>query len=282
MSAYNCKRGFIEERFMCGRGRGFNLSLALKEFVNATRKQYTELTILPLHEDGNTICNGMDVPGSREGIDRYYRHEVKANSVNDKIRIRAYMALGALKKQKYPFCNYVDDNHVYINNAQLGDEEGMTIGWLFKAHPAFGFREDTKERFNSMMDEEIKNMKYAILPNIIKYKRTKNGGTMTTTGMTLHVAKVVGIYATEFCANMAEKWQNLTAKTGGNLYDKTLACPMRSTWTWKSLASHCAMYYTTTKNPMVINSLTQSKIGIMEEFTGYCLTAPKWRRQTTS
>jgi hypothetical protein len=43
----------------------------------------------------------------------------------------------------------------------------------------------------------------------------------TTTGVTLQVAKVEGISATEFCANMAKKWQKLTARTGGNLYDKT-------------------------------------------------------------
>jgi hypothetical protein len=39
--------------------------------------------------------------------------------------------------------------------------------------------------------------------------------------LTLQVVKVKGISATEFCANMAKKWQKLTAKTGGNLYNKT-------------------------------------------------------------
>jgi hypothetical protein len=43
---------------------------------------------------------------------------------------------------------------------------------------------------------------------------------MSTTGVTLQVAKTEGITATEFRANMAEKWQQLDAKTGGSLFGK--------------------------------------------------------------
>jgi hypothetical protein len=54
------------------------------------------------------------------------------------------MALGALHKINSPFRNYLDDNPVYINNAQLGEEEGLSLGWIFKAHLVFGFRDDIK------------------------------------------------------------------------------------------------------------------------------------------
>jgi hypothetical protein len=90
--------------------------------MNASRKQDPEFPILPLHGSGNNTCNAMDVPGNREGIEHYYRHEVKANNVNGKMRIRSSMALGALQKRNSPFWNYLDDNRVYINNAKLGDE----------------------------------------------------------------------------------------------------------------------------------------------------------------
>jgi hypothetical protein len=43
---------------------------------------------------------------------------------------------------------------------------------------------------------------------------------MSTTGVTLQVAKTEVITATEFRANIAEKWQQLDAKTGGSLFDK--------------------------------------------------------------
>jgi hypothetical protein len=97
---------------MCGSGRGFNIVREIKEFLNAARKQDPEFLILPLHGSGNNICNAMDVPGNREGIERYYRHEVETNNANGKMRIRSSLALGELKKRNSPFCNNLDDNRV--------------------------------------------------------------------------------------------------------------------------------------------------------------------------
>jgi hypothetical protein len=44
---------------------------------------------------------------------------------------------------------------------------------------------------------------------------------MTMNGITLQVAKTSGITAADFSADMAEKWQRLTVKTGGTLFSKT-------------------------------------------------------------
>jgi hypothetical protein len=136
------------------------------------------------------------------------------------MRIRSSLALGALKKRNSPFCNYLDDNRIYINNAQLGDEEGIALRWIFRANPSFGFREDIKESLIAMMTKDDKEIKLAIFPNTIKYKRVKDGKAISTTGVTLQVAKTEGITATEFRANMAKKWQQLDAKTGGSLFGK--------------------------------------------------------------
>jgi hypothetical protein len=130
------------------------------------------------------------------------------------------MALGALKKINSPFCNYLDGNLVYINNAQLGEEERLSLEWIFKAHPIFGFRDDIKERLIAMMTKVDKEIKLAIFSKTIKYKRVKDGKVMSTTVVTLQVAKSEGITATEFRANMAEKWQRLDTKTGGSLFGK--------------------------------------------------------------
>jgi hypothetical protein len=130
------------------------------------------------------------------------------------------VALGALKKRKSPFCNYLDDNCVYISNVQFDDEEGIALGWIIRANPAFGFRNDTKERLIAMMTKGDKEIKLAIFPKTIKYKRVKDGEVMSTTGVTLQVAKTEGIKATEFRANMAKKWQQLDAETGGSLFGK--------------------------------------------------------------
>jgi hypothetical protein len=198
---------------MCGSGRGFNIVRKIKEFVNAARKQDPEFSILPLH-------GSRDKPDNREGIERYYRHEVKANNVNGKMRINSSMALGALKKSNSPFHNYLDDNRVYINNAQVGDEEGIALGWIFRAHPAFGFRDDIKERLIAVMTKDDKEIKHAIFPKTIKYKIVKEEKVTPPAGVTLQVAKTEGITVTEFRAKMAEKWQQLDAKTGGYLFGK--------------------------------------------------------------
>jgi hypothetical protein len=45
---------------------------------------------------------------------------------------------------------------------------------------------------------------------------------MSTKGITLQVTKTPGITAADFRAQMAEKWQKLTAKNGGTLFGKTI------------------------------------------------------------
>jgi hypothetical protein len=44
---------------------------------------------------------------------------------------------------------------------------------------------------------------------------------VTTNGITLQVTRTPGIKATYFRADMAEKWQRMTVKTGGTLFGKT-------------------------------------------------------------
>jgi hypothetical protein len=52
----------------------------------------------------------------------------------------------------------------------LGDEEGITLGWILRAHPASGFRDNIKERLIAMMIKDDKEIKLAIFPKTIKYK----------------------------------------------------------------------------------------------------------------
>jgi hypothetical protein len=111
---------------------------------------------------------------------------------------------------------------VYINKAQLGEEEGITLGWILKAHPEFCFRDDMKDALCNMMGETFKNVNYALFPKTIKYKRSKYGAKMSTNGIILQVTKTPGVTAADFRDEMAEKWQKLTAKNGVTLFGKTL------------------------------------------------------------
>jgi hypothetical protein len=146
---------------------------------------------------------------------------VKFNNVNGKLRIRVSKDIGQLNRGRSKFRVYLENQRVYINKARLGEEEGITLGWILKAHPDLGGGGDMKEALYNMMGESFKGIHYALFPKIIKCKRSKDGAKMSTNGITLQVTKTPGITAADFRAEMAEKWQKLTAKNGGTLFGKT-------------------------------------------------------------
>jgi hypothetical protein len=130
---------------------------------------------------------------------------------------------------------YLKNNRVYINKAQLGEEDGTTLGWTRKAYPAFCYRGDMKEALRNMMGEEFKGVQYALFPKTSKYKMSTDGAKMTTTGITLQVTKTTGLAASYFHADMAERWQCLTVKTGGTLFRKNV----HSIWKRRQHSRHC-------------------------------------------
>jgi hypothetical protein len=145
MQSYNANTGYIEVRFMTGNIKGFNVARALKQFLAAAREQDDEFTILPLAGIANNLCIGADVPNSKAGIEQYFSHDVKFNNINGKLRIRPSQELGQLKSGRSKFRVYLEQQRVYINKAQLGEEEGINLGWTLKAHPYFCYRDDMKE-----------------------------------------------------------------------------------------------------------------------------------------
>jgi hypothetical protein len=222
MKTYNTKTDFIKVMFTMRESKGFNAARALKQFLAAVREQDDEFTILPLSGIGNNLCISADVPNTKDGIEKYFRHEVKFNNANGKLRISASKDIGQLKRVRSKFRVYLKNQRVYINKAQLGEEEGITLGWILKAHPEFCFRDDMKEELYNMMGEAFKGVHYVLLPKTIKYKRSKDGANMSTNGITLQVTKTPVIIAADLRAEMAEKWQKLTAKNGETLFRKTL------------------------------------------------------------
>jgi hypothetical protein len=77
-----------------------------------------------------------------------------------------------------------------------------------------------KEQLQAMTNKEFKDIKYALFPRTVKYKRS-DGMMLTTNGIAIQVAKIANTSSSYFRAAMAEKWQGLTAKTGGTLWGKT-------------------------------------------------------------
>jgi hypothetical protein len=105
-------------------------------------------------------------------------------------------------------CRHLDDKRVYTNKAHLGTEEGLSLGWIHKAHPAFAFRDGMKEQLQAMMNKEFKDIKYALFLRTFKYKRS-DGMMLMTNGIDIQVAKTANTSSIDFRAAMAEKWQGL-------------------------------------------------------------------------
>jgi hypothetical protein len=103
MKTYNANTGFIEVRFMMGNSKYCNVERALKQFLAAAREQDDKFTILPLSGIGNNLCISADVPNTKVGIEKYFRHEVKFNNVNGKLRIHASKDIGQLKWRRSKF-----------------------------------------------------------------------------------------------------------------------------------------------------------------------------------
>jgi hypothetical protein len=119
MKTYNANTGFVEVRFMTGKRKGFNVERALRQFLAAAREQDHEFTILPLSGIGNNLCISADVPNTEDGIEKYFRHEVKFNNFNGKLRIQT-KDIGQLKVGRSKFRVYLENQRVRINKAQLG------------------------------------------------------------------------------------------------------------------------------------------------------------------
>jgi hypothetical protein len=114
------------------------------------------------------------------------------------MRIRTSMDIGKLKQAGSAFRMYLQAKRVYINKAQLGTEEGLTLGWMHQAHPAFCFWEDIKERLRELMGDEHKEVQYTLFPKTINYKRISDGVRLTTTGVTIQIAKSLKLAAADF------------------------------------------------------------------------------------
>jgi hypothetical protein len=117
--------------------KGFNVARSLKEFIAAAQESDTEFSIMHNNNECDNLYRTIDVPNTKDGIGKYYRHIIKFNNINGSMRIRTSMDIGKLKQAGSAIRTYLQAKRVYINKAHLGTEEGVTLGWNHQAHPAF-------------------------------------------------------------------------------------------------------------------------------------------------
>jgi hypothetical protein len=122
------------------------------------------------------------------------------------MRIRTSLGIGKLKRPRTTFRLYLNTKRVCINKAKLGTKEGFSLGRIHKAHPGFPFCGDMKEQLHSMMSKYFKDMKYALFPRTVKYKRGSDGMTLALmmNQITIQVANTENTLASDLRAAMAE------------------------------------------------------------------------------
>jgi hypothetical protein len=97
MEHYRVNVGYIDVYFMCGNGKVFNVARGIKQFIAAARTIDTDFCLIPLGGQDNNLCIPADVPNSKEGILKYFRHRVSVNNVAGSIRIQTKFSISQLK-----------------------------------------------------------------------------------------------------------------------------------------------------------------------------------------
>jgi hypothetical protein len=128
MEHYSVNVGFIDVRFMCGNGKGCNVARGLKQFISAAHATDKDFCLLPLGGQDNSLCIPADVPNNKEGIQKYFHHRVSVNNVAGSIKIQTKFSISQLIHPSSTFRQYLNKERVHINSAQLGVEEGVTMG----------------------------------------------------------------------------------------------------------------------------------------------------------
>jgi hypothetical protein len=181
MEHYSVNVGHIEVKFMCGNVKGFNVARGIKQFISEARAIDNTFCVLPLGGQANNLCIPIDVPNSKEGIQKYFCHRVAVKNVAGSIKIQTKFSISQLKHPSSTFRQYLNQERFHINSAQLGVEEGVTMGWCWKSHPTFGYRDEITSHLKLMMGKEHEDIAYALFPKNIRYVRKSDGVKLITT-----------------------------------------------------------------------------------------------------
>jgi hypothetical protein len=60
------------------------------------------------------------------------------------------------------FKHYLLKDRVHINNAQLGLEEAVVLGWIPGSQPMFSFRDSMREAIKEQIPIEYNNLEWAL------------------------------------------------------------------------------------------------------------------------
>jgi hypothetical protein len=200
----------VEVRFMIDQRKRtfFNLCILLREFIAEAQAMDTSFCIVQLEGDeGECISYAEYWPNNKDGIDKFYRHQSRANNVSGKMRIVTKLSLAQLKTHTGTFITYLCRKGVHINYAQLGIFNTVTLGWVAR---------DMKDRMVKLMAGEHKSVQYALFPRVFHYINDQNKR-LSTQGVAIQIMKNDDVSPAQFREDMVKKWLRIEESNGNPL-----------------------------------------------------------------
>jgi hypothetical protein len=84
--------------------------------------------------------------------------------------IQSTCSIAQLKHCTSSFKQYLLEERVHINNAQLGPEEAVVLGWIPGSHPEFSFRDSMRESAEHLMKIEYRTVEWALFQKKYLYQ----------------------------------------------------------------------------------------------------------------
>jgi hypothetical protein len=144
----------------------------------------------------------------------YYRHRLSGNNVTGKMKIQSTSTIAQMKHATSTFKEYFMKDRVHINNAQLGPEEAVVLGWIPGSHTAFSFRDNMREAIKNQTPIEYANVEWALFPKTIYYTRVSDGVKLSTSGVSLQVTKQAAGQVDSTQEDIAKMWQKVSLHKG--------------------------------------------------------------------
>jgi hypothetical protein len=211
--------GTVEVRFVIDQGKctSFNLCTRLREFIAEAQAMDMSFCIIQLEGDeGECISSAEDWPNNKDGIDKFYGHQSRANNVSGKMRIVTKLSLAQLKTHTGTFITYLRRKGVHINYEQLGIFDTVTLSWVAGAHPSYSYRNEMKDRMVKLMAGEHKSVQYALFPRAF-HSINNQKKCLSTRGVAIQVMKNDDVSPAQFREDIVKKWQRIEESSGNPL-----------------------------------------------------------------
>jgi hypothetical protein len=160
------------------------------------------------------------VPNNKDALTVYFRHRLAGNNFSGKMRIQSTSTIAQMKHATSTFKQYLIKYRVHVNNAQLGPDEAVVLGWITGSHPAFSFWDNMRDAIKDQMPIEYAIVEWALFPKTIYYTRASDGVKLSTSGVSIQVTKQSAGQVDSTREDITKMWQKVSPLRGVPLVGK--------------------------------------------------------------